>query len=103
MARTKRHPAWTWKMSEFEGPENNWWRIHIEKRHHMPIERLVKVMNIKGKADGIQRNAPKRYRQTINREFRAKQNQAIRSAFAQSKDMDALIIEPRSRHNANWM
>ena len=103
MARTKRHPAWTWTMSEFEGPENDWWRKMQEKRYKLPIDKLVKVMNIKGQADGIGRNAPKHYRKTLNRKFRAKQNQALRNAIAQSKDMDAIIIMPRSPRNANWM
>jgi len=103
MARTKRHPAWTWTMSEFSGDANSWWKEHLEKRYHLPIEKLMAKRNIQGKSDGIQRNAPKHYRQTLNRKFRAKQNQALRNAIIQSKDFDAIIIMPRSPRNANWM
>ena len=53
MARTKRHPAWTWKISEFEGDANKWWREWNERVHNMPVERLVQVMNRKGEADGF--------------------------------------------------
>lgn len=103
MARTKRHPAWTSKASDFEGEFNEWWLRIQQRRYRLPIPQLVKVMNAHGQADGISRNAPKHYRQTLNRKFRAKQNQALRNAIIQSKDLDAIIIMPRSPRNANWM
>lgn len=103
MARTTRHPAWVWKPEEFTSECDKWWKQLHERKHGMPINRVILLMNRKGEGDGIQRNAPAEFRRDLVRKFRAKQNQKMRVTVAQSLDWDNIVIPNNYKRSANYL
>lgn len=106
MSRTTRwHDSrYTYKLSDFEGPGSKWWADRIIRKYGS-IERAIQKYNHIQAGDHKPgyHNAASWYRRMHNRTDRSRANQAIRSAWHNGLDWDAIPNQVFKRSvNYGW-